>query len=136
MQKHLSKENAGNPEALKANLHYIDFPFLYDLVMENGEFLKRIITQFLKQFPGEMESLKEAVDKRDKKLVANLAHHIQSTVSVLGKNTPFFLQLEKIEKMAGDGATPAQLITEHIKLEDYKQYLLKETEVLMQAELP
>jgi flagellar biosynthesis/type III secretory pathway chaperone len=102
------------------------------MVMGNAEFLQTIIKQFLKQFPGEMEALKNAVDKKDHRQVASLSHHIQSTVSILGKNTPFFQQLEKLEKMS-KGNAAASLATEFNKLNDYKQQLLQEINQLLNA---
>ena len=85
----------------------------------------------MKQFPGEMEALKNAVDQKDAHQVATLAHHIQSTVSILGKNTPFFQQLEKLEKLAKKHTAPAVLSTEYDKLNDYKQLLLQEVNQLL-----
>lgn len=123
-------------ESLKAGLQYIDMAFLYDLVMENGEFLQNVIRQFLKQFPGEMESLEAAVAAGDKKQVATLAHHIQSTVSVLGKNTPFFQQLEKLEKWAKIANTGRQQInTLFHSLQEHKLLLMRDIDRLMKAEL-
>ncbi len=100
LKRYLADDRNNNIETLKNDLHYIDLNFLEDMVMGSGEFLKTIIKQFLKQFPGEMEALKQAIDQKDAHQVATLSHHIQSTVSILGKNTPFFQQLEKLEKLS------------------------------------
>jgi PAS domain S-box-containing protein len=118
-------------ESLKTSLRFINLEFLYDLVMGNSAFLNNIIRQFLNQFPGEMEQLKEAVDRKNVKQIATLAHHIQSTVSVFGRNTPFFQQLEKIEQLAKDKTSPIILAAEFNKLDDYKQLVLKEINQLM-----
>jgi PAS domain S-box-containing protein len=134
LKKYLSDDRESNIETLKNELHYIDLNFLEDMVMGNGEFLKTIIKQFLKQFPGEMEALKLAVDQKDTRQVATLAHHIQSTVSILGKNTPFFQQLEKLEKLAKKNTT-ATLSTEFDKLHDYKHLLLQEVNTLLNAKV-
>ena len=120
-------------ESLKNSLHYIDLNFLEDMVMGSGDFMKTILKQFLKQFPGEMETLKKAVEDKDTRQVATLSHHIQSTVSILGKNTPFFQQLEKMEKMAKKSTNAAALVTECEKLNDYKQSLLQEVNILLNA---
>jgi PAS domain S-box-containing protein len=132
LKRYLPKGNE-NLEALKDDLHYIDVTFLHDMVMGNGEFLKTIIKQFLKQFPGEMEALKNAVDQKNQRQVATLSHHIQSTVSILGKNTPFFQQLEKMEKLAKKNVSPATLTSEFNKLQDYKHQLLQEVNHLLNA---
>jgi PAS domain S-box-containing protein len=132
LKKYLLKGNE-NLETLKDDLHYIDVNFLHDMVMGNGEFLKTIIKQFLKQFPGEMEALKNAIDQYDHRQVASLSHHIQSTVSIMGKNTPFFQQLEKLEKLAKKNIEPATLTAEFNKLHDYKQQLLQEVNQLLNA---
>jgi PAS domain S-box-containing protein len=130
---HDQKENF---ETLKQELHYIDLDFLQDMVMGNGDFLKTIIMQFLKQFPGEMEALKNAIDNKNLAEAASLSHHIQSTVSILGKNTPFFQQLEKIEKLAKKHNTsPAALAAEFEKLNDYKQMLLQEVNQLLNVQV-
>lgn len=132
LKSYLAKGNE-NLETLKDDLHYIDLNFLHDMVMGDGEFLKTIIKQFLKQFPGEMEALKNAVDQKNYKQTASLAHHIQSTVSVMGKNTPFFQQLEKLEKLAKKNAEPATLTTAFNKLHDYRQQLLQEVNHLLNS---
>lgn len=118
-------------EFLKASLHNINLDFLYDLVMGNSAFLNNIIRQFLNQFPGEMDALKEAIDKKNVKQIGSLAHHIQSTVSVFGRNTPFFQQLEKMEKLAHAKSSPVTLSAEFNKLDDYRQLVLKEINQLL-----
>jgi PAS domain S-box-containing protein len=128
-------DGMNNIESLKNDLHYIDLNFLEDMVMGSGDFLKTIIKQFLKQFPGEMEALKIAVETKNGRQVATLAHHIQSTVSILGKNTPFFQQLEKLEKLSKQNPSPAVLTTEYEKLNDYKQSLLQEVNQLLNAKV-
>jgi PAS domain S-box-containing protein len=133
LKKYLDGDRDTNLESLKNDLHYIDLNFLEDMVMGNGEFLNTIVKQFLKQFPGEMEALKNAVDQKNAKQVATLAHHIQSTVSILGKNTPFFQQLEKLEKLARKHVAASTLATEFDKLHDYKHLLLQEVNQLLNA---
>jgi signal transduction histidine kinase/FixJ family two-component response regulator len=135
LKTYLSDDRSSNMEALKNDLHYIDLNFLEDMVMGSGDFLKTIVKQFLKQFPGEMEALKNAVDQKDSRQVATLAHHIQSTVSILGKSTPFFQQLEKLEKLAKKHTAPAILATEFDKLNDYKHLLLQEVNQLLNAKV-
>lgn len=126
-------DNTGSLETLQEELHYIDLKFLRDMAMGNSDFLKTIIKQFLRQFPDEMEALKNAADGEDVKQVATMAHHIQSTVSILGKNTPFFQQLEKLEKIAKKNTSPAILVNEFNKLHDYKHQLLQELNQLLNA---
>jgi CheY-like chemotaxis protein len=133
LKRYLDDGRNDNLESLKNNLHYIDLNFLEDMVMGSGDFLKTIIKQFLKQFPGEMEALKQAIDQKDHREVATLSHHIQSTVSILGKNTPFFQQLEKVEKLAKKNTSAAVLSTEFDKLHDYKHLLLQEVNQLLNA---
>jgi len=134
LEKYLSRRRL-IIDTLKSTLHCIDFDFLFNLVLGNGVFLRNILTQFLKQFPGEMEQLKELVNTREKKQIAMQAHHIQSTVSVLGRNSPIFIQLEKLEKMALDSATPDMIITEFTALEQYKSLLMQDINLLMTANL-
>lgn len=130
LKKYLARQKHSF-ELLKASLHHINLDFLYDLVMGNSAFLNNIIRQFLNQFPGEMDALKEAVEKKNSKQIGTLAHHIQSTVSVFGRNTPFFRDLEKIEQLANSRSNPAQLYAECNKLDNYKQLLLKEINQLL-----
>jgi HPt (histidine-containing phosphotransfer) domain-containing protein len=122
-------------DILKGELRYVDMNFLFDLVMENVEFMRNVLRQFLKQFPGEMESLKEAVALHDNKRVASLAHHIQSTVSVLGKKTPFFEHLENLEKTALKKASSQQLTNAFNSLNEHKQLLMRDIDRLMKAEI-
>lgn len=130
LKKYISRQK-NNMEALKTTLRFINVDFLYDLVMGNSAFLNNIIKQFLNQFPGEMDALKEAVDRKNIKQIAFQAHHIQSTVSVFGRNTAFFQQLEKIEQLAKDKNNLVILTAECHKLEGYKQVLLKEINTLL-----
>jgi signal transduction histidine kinase/DNA-binding response OmpR family regulator len=134
IKKHLNNHTE-SMESLKSSLQYIDLDFLYDLVMGNTEFLQNVIRQFLKQFPGEMELLKEAVANKDLKQVSTLTHHIQSTVSVLGKNTQFFRQLEKMEKMSHNKANAPRLAGEMKQLLEYQQYLMQEINRLLKTSL-
>jgi PAS domain S-box-containing protein len=133
LKKYLAHDRNSNIETLKNDLHYIDLNFLEDMVMGSGDFLKTIIKQFLKQFPGEMEALKNAIDQKNARQVASLSHHIQSTVSILGKNTPFFQQLEKLEKLSKKNTAPSILSSEFDKLHDYKHLLLQEVNQLLNA---
>jgi YesN/AraC family two-component response regulator len=130
LKKHIARQKH-TMESLKTSLRFINLEFLYDLVMGNSAFLNNIIRQFLNQFPGEMEQLKEAVERKNIKQIATLAHHIQSTVSVFGRNTPFFQQLEKLEQLAKNKTSPVILAAEFNKLDDYKQVVLKEINQLM-----
>ncbi|THU34796.1 response regulator [Niastella caeni] len=135
LTRYLSNERSANIESLKNDLHYVDLNFLQDMVMGSSDFLKTIIKQFLKQFPGEMEALKNAIDQKDARQVATLSHHIQSTVSILGKNTPFFQQLEKLEKLAKKNTAPSTLSSEFDKLHDYKHLLLQEVNQLLNVKV-
>jgi flagellar biosynthesis/type III secretory pathway chaperone len=102
--------------------------------MGNGVFLKTILNQFLKQFPGEMEELRTVVKSRNKKKIAQLSHHIQSTVSVLGRNSPFFKQLEYLEHMANNKSTPEEISAEHAKLEELNQLLMQDINQLKETD--
>jgi PAS domain S-box-containing protein len=135
LKRYLADDRSTNIESLKNDLHYIDLNFLEDMVMGSGDFLRTIVKQFLKQFPGEMEALKNAVEQKDVRQVATLAHHIQSTVSILGKNTPFFQQLEKLEKLAKKSTASIVLTTEFDKLNDYKHLLLQEVNQLLNSKV-
>jgi len=119
---------------LNAAMHCIDFEFLFDFVMSNGVFLKNILQQFLKQFPGEMEELKEAVESGNTKQAGSLAHHIQSTVSVLGRNSPFFIQLEKMETLAADNCSREELAAGFDQLEKFRQLLMQDINRLLEAD--
>ncbi|MDF2189507.1 ATP-binding protein [Paraflavitalea sp. CAU 1676] len=125
MTKYLSKQKHAF-ENLKASLNNINIDFLYDLVMGNSAFLNNIIRQFLNQFPGEMEKLKEAVNQKDHRQIASLAHHIQSTVSVFGRDTTFFRQLENLEKMANSRVNGQNLSNAYQQLDRGRQTLLME----------
>ncbi len=122
-------------ESLKTDLRYVDLAFLYDLVMEDGAFLKKVLNQFLKQFPGEMEKLAETVEYGNCRAVATLSHHIQSTVSVLGKNTPFFEQLEKLEMVAHRSAGSEEIKAVFRNVDHHKLLLMQDIDRLLQAEL-
>lgn len=116
---------------LKNKFQFINIDFLYDLVMGNEDFLKNIVRQFLKQFPGEMDALQEAVEQNNARQVATQAHHIQSTVSVLSKGTPLMQQLEKLELLGKQKAKQTILKEEFTQLNSYKKSLLEEADKLL-----
>ncbi len=128
-------ERKSKIDELRSAMHCVDFPFLFDMVMGNGDFLKNIINQFLKQFPGEMEELGSVVRSKNKKQIAKLSHHIQSTVSVLGRQSPFFKQLEYVEHLANNKSTNEEIFSEYNKLEALNQLLMKDVSKLLEANL-
>ncbi|WP_276481951.1 PAS domain-containing hybrid sensor histidine kinase/response regulator [Paraflavitalea pollutisoli] len=125
MKKYLARQKHAF-ENLKASMSNINIDFVYDLVMGNSAFLNNIIRQFLNQFPSEMDKLREAIEQEDKKQVASLAHHIQSTVSVFGRDTRFFRQLENLEKLATSRAGSNNLSVAFQQLDKDRQLLLME----------
>jgi HPt (histidine-containing phosphotransfer) domain-containing protein len=78
ISKHARSENAD------ATLPVIDIKYLRSLSKGDIDFEKKMIRTFAEEIPGEIEKLKNAIDKKDYDSIRSLAHHMRSTVGYLG----------------------------------------------------
>ncbi len=75
----------------------IDLSYLKALSLNDTEFEHAIIRQFIVQVPEELESLKEAIDKKNQKRIKSLAHGIKSSIAYLGLSERLHSSLHRIE---------------------------------------
>lgn len=83
------------------NGELLNLDYLKEVSGGNSEFEKTMIEQFLKQAPGELESMKEAFNKNNYPELAHIAHNFKTSVSFLGLTNNLNYYLDYIESNAG-----------------------------------
>ncbi len=93
----------------------LNLDYLKEVSGGNLEFEKTMITQFLKQAPGELDSMKEAFNKNNYPELAHIAHNFKTTVSFMGLANNLNYYLDYIETNAGiqniNGDMEAKIMT-------------------------
>ncbi len=83
------------------NGELLNLDYLKEVSGGNTEFEKTMIKQFLKQAPGELESMKEAFNKNNYPELTHFAHNFKTTVSFMGLANSLKDYLDYIEINAG-----------------------------------
>ena len=93
----------------------LNLDYLKEVSGGNLEFEKTMITQFLKQAPGELDSMKEAFNKNNYPELAHIAHNFKTSVSFMGLENNLNYYLDYIETNAGiqniNGDMEAKIMT-------------------------
>lgn len=91
-----------------------DFNNLYKFAGGDREFLKDVISSFLKEAPGYWESIKTFSDQNDWEHLRFISHKIKSSFSFLGHANleGVSRELEKLSKTGSDAETIHQLVEE------------------------
>jgi HPt (histidine-containing phosphotransfer) domain-containing protein len=82
---------------LVSNGSVIDLGYLRSLSKGDSAFEKNMIKSFSIQMPKELNELKTAIDQKNYKKIASIAHNMKSTVSYMGLKqlTPLLQQIER-----------------------------------------
>jgi signal transduction histidine kinase/DNA-binding response OmpR family regulator len=83
------------------NGELLNLNYLKEVSGGNTEFEKTMIEQFLKQAPGELESMKEAFNKNNYHELAHIVHNFKTSVSFMGLANNLNYYLDYIETNAG-----------------------------------
>ena len=83
------------------NGELLNLNYLKEVSGGNLEFEKTMIEQFLKQAPGELESMKEAFNKNNYHELAHIVHNFKTSVSFMGLANNLNYYLDYIETNAG-----------------------------------
>ncbi|GAC1704357.1 MAG: hypothetical protein NVS9B7_04560 [Flavisolibacter sp.] len=83
-----------------ASIPSIQFEYLHQLSGNDKEFEKELLLQFLKQTPGELESLEQGIRESDFNQVRRATHSLKSTVGYIGLAASLHPYLDKMEKDA------------------------------------
>jgi signal transduction histidine kinase/DNA-binding response OmpR family regulator len=83
------------------NGELLNLDYLKEVSEGNIEFEKTMIEQFLKQAPGELESMKVAFNKNNYPELAHIAHNFKTSVSFMGLANNLNYYLDYIETNAG-----------------------------------
>lgn len=76
---------------------YIDTPRLIKVYHNNVEFIKKLLQQFLDQYPLELHKLKEMAAAGNYQETNRMSHLMRTTVSLLNRESPLLKPLEAIE---------------------------------------
>jgi len=87
-----------------AAINYIDSADLEKIYNRNTAFIRKLVIQFLNQYPGEMEKLHKSVTARDFNTVVECSHNMKTTVLSLNKTSPLLEHLETMENAENNAA--------------------------------
>lgn len=90
---------------------FADPAFLNNLFSNSQEAVAEMTTQFIKQFPQELQMLAMAIDKKDLAETKRVSHLMQTTVRAVNDKSPLYSHLMRIEN-ADDSREGWQLINE------------------------
>lgn len=105
-------------ESEKSIKNVCDLKYIINITNEKKFLIKEIIDAFLKQVPEELQSINDAITKTDYVIIKNIAHTMQSSVSIMGISVlaPILQEMENL------GATAAGI--ERIKQLNQKLNLI------------
>lgn len=110
---HFAKNNLPNIKKIKIN--FIDKEYLNKTYNGNTQFINSLVTQFLTQFPKEIENLETSVKTRDYNTVVQYSHNMKTTVLSLHTDSPLLEHLDAMEN-AENQATGWEIIQYRMKL--------------------
>lgn len=96
-------ENCNNPTI--CNLDHLS-----DLMGVKKPMIKKIMDTFLVQVQEELKSINDAILKKDYYTIKNLAHIMESSVSIMGISTALPV-LHEIVELGGKGTAMERIIT-------------------------
>jgi signal transduction histidine kinase/DNA-binding response OmpR family regulator len=99
LNKYLPENNVSD---VTAEPVYIDLKELRSIFGNNDQFVKKILEQFLYQFPEEVDNLEKAADADDYINVKRIAHSLKTTVTSVNTKSSLTLPLELIEGTTSD----------------------------------
>lgn len=81
-----------------------NFNYLSEMVNGKKNLITEIMDTFLKQIPQELQSINDAVLKKDYPLIKSLAHKMKSSVSIMGISslTPVLQEMMELGEKATD----------------------------------
>jgi hypothetical protein len=92
-----------------------DLGYLSELMGENAKLIVEIMNGFLKQLPDELKSINEAVSVSNFTMIKSLAHHLMSTVAIMGISIlkPVLKELEELGS-SGTGIDRIRELTQKV----------------------
>jgi HPt (histidine-containing phosphotransfer) domain-containing protein len=81
-----------------------DLSYLTEMMDGKKHLIKEIMDEFLKQIPGELQSINEGVAKADYGIIKNFSHKMRSSVSIMGISslTPVLQEMEDLGSSASE----------------------------------
>lgn len=95
MKTNESKENIQNND-IKENV--CNLTYLTEMMSGKKTLIKAIMDVFLKQIPEELQSINDAITKKDYKTIKNFAHTMKSSVSIMSVSllAPILKEMEEL----------------------------------------
>ncbi|MEK6614741.1 MAG: Hpt domain-containing protein [Bacteroidota bacterium] len=91
-------------ESEKSIENVCDLNYLTEMMGGKKHLIRGIMDTFLKQVPEELQSINEAITKKDYAVIKNFAHTMKSSVSIMGITVlaPVLQEMEDLGSTSGD----------------------------------
>lgn len=109
----------------------IDLSYLSEVASGNNEFIVEMIDIFLAQTPGHVNELNTAIQAKDWKKIAEIAHKIKPTLAFMGVESAREVMAE-IEKDARNEENYEGIVTKINKMEDVFKTIFSKLEIKKQ----
>jgi signal transduction histidine kinase/CheY-like chemotaxis protein len=95
--RNLRQAPTKSPVNISSHYKYIDTPHLIKIYHNNVEFIKKLLQQFMEQYPSELYKLREMVAVENYEETNKISHLMKTTVSLLNRQSPLLKHLETME---------------------------------------
>lgn len=90
-------DNSPTTTTLAPSYQYIQLDYLMDIAKDDTAFMKSSALQFIELVPAEVESLHQACNQGNMAAVHKLAHHLKTSISIMGLTDKLNNILDKLE---------------------------------------
>jgi signal transduction histidine kinase/CheY-like chemotaxis protein len=115
----------------KQNFSVIDLSYLHSISNGDKKFEQEMISSFVNEIPGELNNLKNAVEKKDYSAIGSLAHGMKSSISYMGLRLLVPL-LQEIEDGAGNGNEFVKIHNDFVLVEATCKLAINEAQELIE----
>ncbi len=115
----------------KQNFSVIDLSYLHSISNGDKKFEQEMISSFVNEIPGELNNLKNAVEKKDYSAIGSLAHGMKSSISYMGLRILVPL-LQEIEDGAGNGNEFVKIHNDFVLVEATCKLAINEAQELIE----
>jgi signal transduction histidine kinase/CheY-like chemotaxis protein len=113
----------------KSDYKTIQLDYLFSISQGDKEYERSVTDQFLTSLPQELELMEKAVDDGNPGELKSLAHHMKSTISIMGLDDKLKTLLDDIEMGLPQEALPERMAT----LDRISQDALREAKIFLDS---
>ena len=128
--KHASHMDIEKVQGRNQTIPYIDVKYLDDLFPGNNYFKQNILDQFILNAPREIHQLEACIKANQPEQVKSIAHHLKSTISVMGVESEALNILEVIEQA---NHNPVDIITSVSMLKEIIVEGVRQAQIIIQS---